>query len=145
MQSGGKSYIPLPHKLSISKSVINVKNKDEKGFSWSVLASLYPQRGSAHKQSKYKRFINSVDMSGISYYVHPTDMTKFEKQSNISVTNTNVDYFDYTSTTSLRGDVLLLIWLDRLETVAYLDTRLQSQKYCFVSQILSYLLDGHNN
>ena len=25
-------------------------------------------------------------MSGISYYVHPTDMTKFEKQSNISVT-----------------------------------------------------------
>ena len=86
MQSDGKSYIPLPHKLSISKSVINVKNKDEKGFSWSVLASLYPQRGSAHKQSKYKRFINSVDMSGISYYVHPTDMTKFEKQSNISVT-----------------------------------------------------------
>jgi hypothetical protein len=86
MQSGGKSYIPLPHKLSISKSVINVKNKDEKGFLWSVLASLYPQRGSAHKQSKYKRFINSVDMSGISYYVHPTDMTKFEKQSNISVT-----------------------------------------------------------
>jgi hypothetical protein len=77
MQSGGKSYIPLPHNLSISKSVINVKNKDEKGCLWSVLASLYPQRGSAH-------------------------------------------YFDYTSTTSLRGDVLLLIWLDGLETVAYL-------------------------
>lgn len=50
------------------------------------------------------------------------------------LSNTNVGYFDYTTTTSLRGDMLLLIWLDRLETVAYLDTRLQSQKYCFVFQ-----------
>jgi hypothetical protein len=61
------------------------------------------------------------------------------------LSNTNVGYFDYTSTTGLRGDMLLLIWLDRLETVAYLDTQLQSQKYCFVFQILTYLLYGHDN
>jgi hypothetical protein len=61
------------------------------------------------------------------------------------LSNTNVGYFHYTSTTSLRGDMLLLIWLDILETVAYLDTRLQSQKYCFVFKILTYLLDGHDN
>ena len=60
------------------------------------------------------------------------------------LSKTNAGYFDYTSTTSLRGDMLLLIRLDRLETVAYLDTRLQSQKYCFVFQILTYLLDGHD-
>lgn len=70
----GKSYIPLPHKLNRSKSVINVQNKDEKWFLWSVLASLHPQRIEAHRESKYKRFINSVDMSGIRYPVHPTDM-----------------------------------------------------------------------
>jgi hypothetical protein len=38
----GSSYIPLPIKLRTKRAIINVKNKDNKCFMWSVLAVLYP-------------------------------------------------------------------------------------------------------
>lgn len=38
----GSSYITLPSKLQAGKSIINIKNDDNKCFLWSILAAIYP-------------------------------------------------------------------------------------------------------
>ncbi|VDI00402.1 Hypothetical predicted protein [Mytilus galloprovincialis] len=83
---GGKSYIQLPPNLRTSKSVINTKNKDNKCFLLSVLASLHPAKHHDERVKQYKRFENDLNMNGIEYSVHPSAMQKFEKQNNFSVT-----------------------------------------------------------
>ena len=42
------SYIPLPTYIQNRKAVINIKNKDEKCFLWSVIAGLY---GDSHAKN----------------------------------------------------------------------------------------------
>ena len=39
----GESYIPLPDFLMRKKAIINMKNKDNKCFLWSVLRYLHPR------------------------------------------------------------------------------------------------------
>ena len=41
------SYIPLPTCIQDRKAVINIKNKNEKCFLWSVIAGLY---GDSHRK-----------------------------------------------------------------------------------------------
>ena len=38
----GSSYIPLPKKLRDKKTIVNIQNKDNKCFMWSILADLHP-------------------------------------------------------------------------------------------------------
>jgi hypothetical protein len=38
----GSSYIPLPIRLRSKYTIINVTNKDNKCFMWSIMAALYP-------------------------------------------------------------------------------------------------------
>ena len=38
----GSSYLPLHKKLKDKKAIININNKDNKCFMWSVLAALHP-------------------------------------------------------------------------------------------------------
>ena len=39
----GNSYIPLPLKLAQKRAIINLKNEDDKCFTWSVLRALNPR------------------------------------------------------------------------------------------------------
>ena len=43
-------YIPLPTCIQSRKTVINIKNKDEKCFLWSVIASLYGDSHAGHRE-----------------------------------------------------------------------------------------------
>jgi len=49
-----KSYIPVPQTLANKKAIINVKNKDNKCFLWSILAALHPADKDPQRVSKYK-------------------------------------------------------------------------------------------
>jgi hypothetical protein len=51
----GSSYILLPIKLRSKHAIINIKNKDNKCFMWSVLAALYPVQRDGKRIWKYKR------------------------------------------------------------------------------------------
>ena len=83
---GGSSYIPFPTALSKSKSIINIQNKDQKCFLWSVLAALHsitvdhPERVNV-----YEQFQNDLNMSGIEYPVSLSQIKKIEKQNQISI------------------------------------------------------------
>ena len=80
------SYLPLPKFVMDRKAVLNIKNKDDRCFMWSILASLYPSRGdNCSRVNKYKEHEDKLDMDGMKYPVRIQDINKFERLNNISV------------------------------------------------------------
>ena len=58
-----------------------MKNTDSKCFLWSVLAALHPATHHIDRQSNYKHYENSLDISGLSFPLAVKDVLKFEKQN----------------------------------------------------------------
>ena len=81
----GSQYIDLPPKVKNSKAVINIQNDDDKCFLWSVLAYLYEANYSRERVNHYKQHESELNMNGITYPVAIKDVSKFEKQNDISV------------------------------------------------------------
>ena len=84
----GETWIPLPKQLANKKAIINVKNKDNKCFSWCVLRALNPKADNAERVDKeLKTKENALNMEGIEYPVSLKDLNKFENQNpTISIT-----------------------------------------------------------
>jgi len=69
---GGSSYFPLPDALQGSKSIVNIKNQDQKCFLWSVLAALHPvsRKNNPNHVSHYtslEKEMNMFIVSGASW------------------------------------------------------------------------------
>lgn len=82
---GASKYFELPKTLGLSKSIVNIKNRDEKCFLWSILASKYSVSKHAERVSKYACYESCLNMNGISYPVTINQISKFERQNQISV------------------------------------------------------------
>ena len=63
----GSSYLPLPDWLTKKKAIINLHNKDQECFKWTVIAALRWEDIDSHPEriSKLKRFEADFDWSGI--------------------------------------------------------------------------------
>jgi len=81
----GSSYIPLPIKLRSKHAIINIKNKDNKCFMWSVLAALYPVQRNGERVWKYKGHVSDLNFKDLSFPVKMDDIPKFEKQNDMSI------------------------------------------------------------
>ena len=79
------NYIPLPKDIHNKKSCVNVKNKDNKGFMWSVLAGLYEETIHPERDYHYKKYENDLNFKGNEFLVKPNDIPKFERQKDVSV------------------------------------------------------------
>ena len=78
----GGTYKPLPEELKVKKAIINMKNKDNKCFLWSVLRALHPKEDHSDRVDKeLKLKENTLNMEGIEYPVSLKDIDKFEKQN----------------------------------------------------------------
>ena len=78
------SYIDLPNELKNKNAIVNMKNKDNKCFLWSVLRGLNPSKDKhpsrIDKDLKSKE--NTLNMEGIEYPVNTKeDIKRFEKQN----------------------------------------------------------------
>ena len=81
----GETWIPLPKELADEKAIINMQNKDNKCFLWSVLRAKGNHPESVDKDLKLKE--NNLNMEGIEYPVSLKDVDKFEEQNpTISIT-----------------------------------------------------------
>ena len=79
----GSSYIELPKFIQNKKACLNVKNKDEKFFLYSVILHDYPtikhiDRG----ENVFKKYVDLYDSTGINYPMTLNQISKFEKQNN---------------------------------------------------------------
>ena len=81
----GSSYLPLPKKLIDTHAIINIQNKDEKCFIWSILASLYPADRNRQRMEKYSEFENNLIVEGLDFPMKVRDIPKFESMNNISI------------------------------------------------------------
>ena len=84
----GKTWIPLPKELADKKAIINMQNKDNKCFLWSVLRALNPKELNPQRiDKKLMDKENTLNIKGIEYPVSLKDLNKFEKQNpNITIT-----------------------------------------------------------
>ena len=84
----GETWVSLPKELADKKAIINMKNKDNKCFLWSVLRKLYPDEKNPQRlDKKIMAKENTLNMEGIEYPVSLKDLNKFEKQNpTISIT-----------------------------------------------------------
>ena len=81
------SYIPIPKIIHNRKACINVKNEDEQCFKWAVLAGLNKDKKLAHPErlKHYKPQENNPNFDGIKFPVKPKDVSKFERQNDVSI------------------------------------------------------------
>ena len=138
----GSSYIPLPIKLRSKHAIINVKNKDNKCFMWSVLAALYPTKRDAERIWKYKENVSTLNFKDISFPVKMADVPKFERQNGISI-----DVFGYE-----RNEVIPIhITKERFDKHVNLLIISDQKKshYCWIKDLNRFLFDhksyGHRH
>ena len=83
----GSSYIELPKYLKNKKTIINIKNDDNKCFIWCVLRALNPVENNNERVDKTsKSNLETLNTTGIVYPVSLLDINKFEfLNSNISI------------------------------------------------------------
>ena len=77
----GSSYIPLPDFLMRKKAIINMENKDDKCFLWSVLRYLHPREKHSTRINDLRKYENDLNFKGIGFPVKVKDIQKFENQN----------------------------------------------------------------
>ena len=77
----GGSYIPLPDFIMRKKSIINVQNKDNKCFLWSILRYLHPVQINETRLTDIRKYENDLNFKGIDFPVKLKDIPKFENQN----------------------------------------------------------------
>ena len=75
----GSSYLPLPEWIKNKRAIINIKNKDDKCFIWSVLRYLYPKKRDPERIGDLKVHENEVNTKGLVFPLALNDISKFEK------------------------------------------------------------------
>lgn len=81
---GGKCIKELME-LQRSRSLVNIKKIDQRCFLYSVLAKLYPEKHIPSRLSHYLQHTNKLNMNGIQYQVHLSQIAKFENKNDISI------------------------------------------------------------
>ena len=83
----GRTHIKLSKYIADKKAVLNINNRDNKCFLWSVLAALHPVNESKGPQRvhHYRQYENELNLNGISFPVDINQIEKFEKQNNLSI------------------------------------------------------------
>jgi hypothetical protein len=78
----GSSFIPTPASLMAKHVLINDYNpNDSMCFVWAVLSALYPCKKNAERVSKYRPYLNSIDLTGLNYPVPVNRVARFEKNN----------------------------------------------------------------
>jgi len=96
------SYFKLPF---YSSSIVNIQNKDDKCFLWSVLAHLHPVKIHPERVSNYKPYENEINMKGIDYPFKINNLRKFEKQNpDIGINILGIDL--NLEETNKKGDII---------------------------------------
>ena len=77
----GSSYIPLPDFIMRKKAIINMENKDNKCFLWSILRYLHPIQKNESRLTDIRKHENDLNFEGIDFPVKLKDIPKFENQN----------------------------------------------------------------
>lgn len=74
----GSGFIELPATIKSKKACVNIRNKDDYCFLWSVVAALYPAKSHPERVSSYPDFRDVLNIEGIQFPLSFSDIAKFE-------------------------------------------------------------------
>ena len=77
----GGSYIPLPEFITKKKSIINIQNKDNKCFLWSILRYLHPVQMNEVRLADLRDYEDDLNFKGIDFPFKVKDVQKFENNN----------------------------------------------------------------
>lgn len=79
----GSSYIKTPKYIHDRKAVINIKNKDNKCFLWSVLAAIHHKeiKQNLERVGHYRQYEHELHMDKITFPVSIDQIDRFESQN----------------------------------------------------------------
>ena len=129
------SYIELGFK---SRNIINVQNRDNKCFLWSILAKFYPAPRDKERVTKYIPYENRLGMEGIEYPVMIKDIPKVEKQNNLSINVFSLE--DQTDKSSLYPVYISNAESENIVDLLYLE-HLGNSHYCLIKDLDSFRTD----
>ena len=75
----GSSYIDLPKWIKDKQAIINIKNRDDKCFLWSILRHLHPKEKNGQYLKDLRKYEFSLNTNGITFPMKIKDISKFEK------------------------------------------------------------------
>ena len=87
----GSAHLLLPSKLRNSKSIVNIKNDDDKCALWCILAKLFPKHIQNNKKNlntnpaAYREHEHEIDMTGVDFPLKIDDVGKVEKRNNLAI------------------------------------------------------------
>ena len=77
----GGTYIPLPKFIMRKKAILNMENKDDKCFLWSILRYLHPKEKHSTRINDLIKYENDLNFKEINFPVKVKDITKFENNN----------------------------------------------------------------
>ena len=85
--AAGASFLELPDEINKKHCCINIKNKDEKCFQYSVLCGLYHLeiKKDLQRVTKYEPYKNILKFDNIEFPVKIDDVSLFETLNNIAI------------------------------------------------------------
>ena len=118
------SWVELPEKYRIKKSIINIKNDDQFCFLWCILAHLFPVENHKNRTSSYSMHTNKLILNGLEFPMKIKDIPKFENSNNL-----NVNVFELT------GAVLTPIHINKNYLQSQIDLLLFENHYCLITKL----------
>lgn len=127
-QSG--SYSKLPKCISLTKSVLNIKNKnDNMCLVWSVLAHKFPSTSNPCLISSYRQHLKTLKIDNISFPVREGDIKSFSIDNKLSIRLWEIDIEQgkiWISSETMAGDpediINLLLYNNHISLIKKLDT-----------------------
>ena len=154
-------YKPLPAELVKKRAILNIKNKDNRCFEWSILAQLHPvhYKDNANDVRKYEQYTGELDFTGLTFPVAIDQISIFEARNNVSINcygfNDEKKLVEVLHVTSAPKDVHvnLMLYRGHYSLIRNLDRLLSSQNRhrgrsffcdrCLRGQFSAETLDDH--
>ena len=79
------SYCKLPKSICNSKSIVNIQNKDNYRFLWSILAHKYKVHNHRERVSHYENHFHELNEGDIQFPMKIKDIPTFERLNNLKI------------------------------------------------------------
>lgn len=91
--AGFSTFAELPKVIRDKKAVINIKNKDQHCFLWSVVAARHPADTHVDRVKSYPHYNEVLKYDGINFPFELKDIHRFEKMNDLTIHIYGLDYY----------------------------------------------------
>ena len=123
------SYCKLPKSFCNSKSIVNIQNKDNYCFLWSILADKYKLDTHRERVSHYENHFHELNQGDIQFPMKIKDISTFERLNNL-----NINVFEL----SANDKTLSPKYVNKNYYDEQVDLLLYENHYCLITTLYNF-------